>query len=628
MKTLTNYIKIIGCFLLFFNSTNILAQLGFCTGNSGVPIFSEDFGSGTNNVQLQLPSKTTYTFASTSPNDGYYTISSNTNWYGWHITDDHTPGDTNGRSLIVNADYTAGEFFSTEISGLCENTTYEFSAWLLNLLPKGGCSGVGIPVNVKFQIWDITGTIVLAEGDTGNIYGTNAPDWNQFGLVFTSAPGQNKIILKMINNGIGGCGNDVAIDDIVFKTCGDKITVEDGNNEISLVACEVDTPIAMEALTAVTKTGVTSSHFYQWEMSYDEITWVDIPGETKETYVPSAVTKTTYFRAKVAEDVNNVNNNTCNSLTDVFTAKIIPTPKNPIVNKSDVTSCDSENKPISVIVVPGETVNWYDAAVGGNLVKTNTTSFVPTKSGLYFAEAVSNIGGCSSLNRSSVSYTISTSPVVYDETLSICNSNNVTLDASIAGMSYLWSTGETTSSIAVNRPGVYTATVINSAGCSSVKTFTVHQVLTPVIDSVTSKGSSIHVKTTKSGDFEYALNNQGYQTSNVFDGINGGYYTISVRERTGCGVAIQKSYLHFVIPLFFTPNGDGYNDLFNLVGIESYGSSEVSVFNRMGKLLVYSKNTPFSWDGTYNNKRVPTSDYWYTITINSQVFTGHFTLKY
>ena len=165
MKFLRKSIQIV---LLCVSIPNAFAQLGFCNGNSGDPIFIETFGEGTNNVALPLVT-TTYTYANSAPNDGFYTVSSTTNWYGWHNTLDHTPNDTNGRSLIVNADFTAGEFFRQTINGLCENTSYEFSSWLLNLLPSSGCGGSGIPINVKFQIWDITDTNLLASGDTGNI---------------------------------------------------------------------------------------------------------------------------------------------------------------------------------------------------------------------------------------------------------------------------------------------------------------------------------------------------------------------------------------------------------------------------------------------------------------------------
>ena len=65
------------------------AQLGFCTGNSGDPIFMETFGTGST---TQLPTGTTsYTYNSMAPDDGFYNVSSNTNWFGWHDIVDHTP---------------------------------------------------------------------------------------------------------------------------------------------------------------------------------------------------------------------------------------------------------------------------------------------------------------------------------------------------------------------------------------------------------------------------------------------------------------------------------------------------------------------------------------------------------
>lgn len=626
MKILTNYINIIGCFLLLFYSNATTAQLGFCSGNSGAPIFTENFGTGTTNGPALPVGTTTYTYVDSAPNDGYYTVSSNTNWFGWHNTNDHTGGDTNGRMLIVNAnDNTADEFYKTEITGLCENTTYEFSAWVLNLLPASGCGGSGIPINVKFQIWDDTDSNLLASGDTGVISGTTSPIWEQYGLVFTSQPGQGSVILKMINNGVGGCGNDVAIDDIVFKSCGDKIAIEDDQDASSLLVCESETPIDVGTLKTSPVTGISSTHYYQWQKSTDNVTWTDIPGATSGDYTPNPITTSTYFRAKVAEDVVNVNNNNCNSYTDVFFTKIITTPEAP-TSTGDVVVCDNNLKPISVTVGVGESVNWYDAPVGGNIIEENSLDFIPESDDTYYAEAFSVEGECVSGTRTAVNYTISNSPQVFDETVLLCNNEDKILDATMQDVSYLWNTGETTASISINTPGTYSVTVTNLAGCSNVKTFTVNQILTPEIESVNSNGRSIQVKTTRSGDFEYALNEGIYQTSNVFKNTEGGYYTVRVRERNGCGEDVQTDYLHFVIPLYFTPNGDGDHDTFNLIGIETYGESEVSIFNRHGKLLKMTKNAPFSWNGMFNNEQLPSSDYWYVIRVNSHTYTGHFSL--
>ena len=69
--------KILIIFCVFFISKEMYAQLGFCQGNSGDPIFTETFGTGASNTPLPAGT-TTYTFANTNPQDGFYTVSNNT----------------------------------------------------------------------------------------------------------------------------------------------------------------------------------------------------------------------------------------------------------------------------------------------------------------------------------------------------------------------------------------------------------------------------------------------------------------------------------------------------------------------------------------------------------------------
>ena len=151
MKNPYTCIKVILIFIVFFSSELAFAQLGFCQGNSGDPIFVENFGTGLADTALPAGT-TTYTYASGGePIDGRYTVSSNTNYFDWFDIEDHTPDDTNGRMLVVNSAAAAGEFYRTTINGLCENTSYEFSSWIVNLAPANGFCGAGvIPVNVMF----------------------------------------------------------------------------------------------------------------------------------------------------------------------------------------------------------------------------------------------------------------------------------------------------------------------------------------------------------------------------------------------------------------------------------------------------------------------------------------------
>ncbi|WP_203257489.1 hypothetical protein [Hyunsoonleella ulvae] len=324
-------LKLICCsyFLLCFAFiSHLQAQLGFCGGNSGDPIFIETFGTGRIDSELN-PGRTTYSFTQGSPRDGFYKVSSNTNYYGWFITKDHTPNDKDGRCLIVNANNLPEEFFTIPVSGLCENTTYEFTSWLINLFPYYhkvcGYSGnqVANPINVTFEIWDSTNSFIIKQGNTGDIYGSNSPNWQQYGLVFKTAPKQTSVILKMRNNGSSGCGNDLAIDDIMFRTCGDTVIIEDASkNKNSINISQTNFPYTTQ-LTAIPDFAVFTSHFYQWQKSIDDTNWENIEGATKNNFSIKNLRKTSYYRVLVAEDASNLLNTSCQLISDYFKINII-----------------------------------------------------------------------------------------------------------------------------------------------------------------------------------------------------------------------------------------------------------------------------------------------------------------
>ena len=202
MRQLKNIIIL----LILLSITQNYAQLGFCSGSKGDAIFTENFGNGTNYGPALPAGVTNYPFIAGAPNDGFYTLYFNTNLYStWHNSPDHTPGTTNGlngKALIVNANAnTSGDFYKRIVTGLCINTTFEFSAWLMNIYNPGSnfCGANEIPINVRFEIWNNIETILLSSGNTGNIIGTNFPNWQQFALVFTTT-NQTSVVLKMKNN--------------------------------------------------------------------------------------------------------------------------------------------------------------------------------------------------------------------------------------------------------------------------------------------------------------------------------------------------------------------------------------------------------------------------------------------
>ena len=123
-------------FLLTLFTSGSVAQT--CAGSLGDPVIYQTFGAGSNPGVALSGGITNMTFISNNcPNDGYYTIANSVtgNCYGvWHnVTSDHT-GNPNGYMMIINASYQPSIFFTQTANGLCPNTNYEFSAYILNLM--------------------------------------------------------------------------------------------------------------------------------------------------------------------------------------------------------------------------------------------------------------------------------------------------------------------------------------------------------------------------------------------------------------------------------------------------------------------------------------------------------------
>lgn len=130
--------------------------------------------------------------------------------------------------------------------------------------------------------------------------------------------------------------------------------------------------------------------------------------------------------------------------------------------------------------------------------------------------------------------------------------------------------------------------------------------------------------------YEFSLDPNGpYQQSNVFENLLPGIYDIYVRDKNGCGIA-RKTFGILGIMEYFTPNGDGINDVWGFKGNfnNKQPLANVYIFDRYGKLLKSFVGLEKSWDGTYNNSPMPSQDYWYKIEIpDGRVLSGNFTLK-
>ncbi len=614
----------------FFNFFSLFAQLGFCEGSKGDPIFHEDFENISGPLPLEI---TSYRYISGyDPEDGAYTISSTigqTNG-SWHS---YFPSTTisKGRALVVNAnDVTAGKFYEKEISGLCENTSYEFSAFLINVYnaTHPTCNYNDIPINVRFEIWDESNSNILKEGSTGNITSSGNPRWEQFALTFQSEAGQDAVILKMYNNGVGGCGNDLAIDDIIFSSCGDltEVTSEE-NSQNPYLICAQDVPVSL-TLIATPDLSVYTQHAYQWQESDDDEYWQDIPGETDINFETPLLSTSKFYRVKVAEDDVNLSNNLCSSASESFSIVILTTPNAP-QSRGDVVVCGNEDVPsLKVNVEADEIVNWYDSPVNGNLMAEGTNYYLPTTEGTYYAEAKKENASCEPGPRTAIRFIKNEVPQVEDESLRLCENSLLQLDAGVENMQYQWSTGAVTRQIEINAPGNFTVTIITANGCRVTKKFEVTPVEVAEISEIISEENSVTITPVNPGEFEYSLDGNNFQISNRFEPVPGGIYTAYIRDLWGCNT-YSREFPHIVIPRFITPNNDGYNDTFRLNGVRYFEYSFISIFDRYGKLIISGKGENFSWNGTFKGKILAAEDYWYKIQIEDfKPITGHVSLRY
>lgn len=213
------------------------------------------------------------------------------------------------------------------------------------------------------------------------------------------------------------------------------------------------------------------------------------------------------------------------------------------------------------------------------------------------------------------------------------------LQGTISDFTYEWSTTpiQTTPTIRVNQVGTYTVKVTNAKGCSKTRTITVlpsnNATIADVVivDLVQNNTVTILLSPESIGNYVYSLDQPDgpFQDSNHFENVAPGFHTVYVYDTRGCGI-VKKDISVLYIPNYFTPNADGYNDTWNIIGINSifYSTAKIYVFDRFGKLLADVDPKGAGWDGNYNRHPALSTDYWYLVILNKErTVRGHFSLK-
>jgi gliding motility-associated-like protein len=214
--------------------------------------------------------------------------------------------------------------------------------------------------------------------------------------------------------------------------------------------------------------------------------------------------------------------------------------------------------------------------------------------------------------------------------------------SSTSNYTYVWSkdgsvlAGKTAATLPVNAEGTYMVEVINSSGCSRIRTIKVTASDLAHIESIDISDlkdiNTVTINVTGKGNYEYSLDEpSGYfQSSNFFNNVPAGIHDVFVNDINGCGV-VSKTIAVIGAPKFFTPNNDGYNDYWSIKGVNATFNSRstIYIFDRYGKLLKqWVPALDQGWDGTVNGNPLPSDDYWFTLKLEDGRETkGHFSLK-
>jgi len=627
--------KIIFFISIFICSlSRIQAQL--CTGSLGDPSVHITFGAGTNPGSPLPTNVTGYSnVARDCPDDGQYTLINNSfNCFSqsWHVIPaDHTPNESGGYFMLVNASAITGDFYINTVSGLCGNTTYEFAAWVMNVLKPASCNGDGIDPNLTFKIETTTGTL-LASYSSNDIVKTQTPTWRQLGLFFTTPSGTTTVVCRISNNTPGGCGNDLALDDITLSPCGPKVISKININNSDYISACID--VNTSFLLSSSISAGFQNPAVQWQRSINNgLSWTDIPGETNPTYTTPASTipGAVKYRMIIAE-ASNFGSPNCRIAANTVTVDLTPLPFVQATNY--VFGCFGSD--VVLFASGGSTFKW----TGPNGFVSNSQRPVIPKvryidAGLYNV-VVSTSGGCANTASTNLDvYPAAHATISGDVT--ICEGKSSILIAS-GGARYSWYPNTGLSNDTIANPSAspsdntrYTVTVFSSYGCSDTASVMVNVLKKPVANAGGDKKTRLGLPVQLSGSirgnnasYNWApsasmLNPQSLQPS-VNPSVDT-KFTLHVTSNVGCGSSSDevfvKVYEKVLIPNAFSPNGDGINDTWIIEPLDLFEESITLVYNRFGQ-IVYKTNGYFKpWDGTHNGKPLPAGNYYYVIDLKT-----------
>lgn len=301
--------------------------------------------------------------------------------------------------------------------------------------------------------------------------------------------------------------------------------------------------------------------------------------------------------------------------------------------KDGITNTDLESEISSIIILnytSNHQINYFtnfnDAMSGNNPLPNNFTNTTAFNQSIFAKVSLNN--NCEEIIR----VDLNIEAIVIDNSIIsefLCPTGTVRLSAPISSQFiYLWSTGQTTASINVSNVGNYQVDITNNNGCSNSINFLVDNIETFEIINVEQSNflnnNYININTIGNNNLLFSIDGVNFQSSSTFNNLQSGIYEIIVKDIFECLIRTKRIVI-LDYPRFFTPNGDGMNDSWSIKNLPS--NARILIFDKYGKMIANLKYNE-TWQGIYNNRKLPSADYWFTLEIDEKtIFKNHFSLK-
>ena len=264
--------------------------------------------------------------------------------------------------------------------------------------------------------------------------------------------------------------------------------------------------------------------------------------------------------------------------------------------------------------------------------------FLPVNfNGKYTVNITDNFG-CNYLRSAEIHFNKNPIPDLGPDISLLCNGNETILDGG-EWQSYSWSTGEKTSLINVNKPGLYNLTVSDENNCKGRDQVYINippklnlssRIVQP--DCINCNNGTITINP-EGGSPPYFYLWSNFETNYARANLSPGLYSVQVTDVNNCSELLKTELssdteIYIEVPNAFTPNGDGINDEWRIKNTYLHPGIKVRVFDNRGVEIFSSTGYASPWNGRYMGSPLPTDTYYYVIDTGNgkNPITGQVTL--